>query len=314
MLTSLVENLAPGRFEFWQPEVGTTISVGPEQHAVPLPSCPLPILKSDMTGEAPSDAAIGQGVYDYLRQFPDCVGNLVYAELLRDAYPHFISDLAAQAVMIDAKQVDPAFVVRKLTCLKILHLLDPHNCGLLQQLCRGYFELALEFSELASCRRHLCEAMRFGQELLKLAPNETLALSLLAEIDWFLGDMPAALGKLRKLVDLVDDPPTKARIEERIESCTCDDCPDAALVDDLEALAKAMHLHAQGDDHQATFLLEKLDEQGRLMSLLPFADFYWLLGVCRQACGDLGGAFTALQKALELEPDHAASQAALAAL
>lgn len=314
VLTSPTENLAPGRFVFWQPPVGAAVSVGPARHTVPLPACPLPILQSDMTGESPSDAAIGQGAYDYLRQFPDCVGNLVYAELLRDAYPHFIADLASQAVMIDAKQVDPAFVVRKLTCLKILRLLDPNNCGLLQQLCRGYFELALEFSELARCRRHLHETMRFGQELLKQDPTDLQALSLLAEVDQFFGDMPAALGKWRQLADLVDDPSSKEKIAAKIASCSGDACLDTALVDDLEILADAMHLHAIGDNHQAVLLLEKLEEQGRLMSLLPFADFYWLMGVCRKSCGDTGGAFVALQKALELEPDHAATQAALATL
>lgn len=314
MLTSSIENLAPGRFEFWQPSVGATVSVGAEQLAVPLPAFPLPILLGDLTDESPSDAAIGQGTYDYLRQFPDCVGNLVYAELLRDAYPHFVSDLASQAVMIDAKQVDSAFIARKLTCLKILQLLDPNNHGLLHQLCRGYFELALEFSELARCRRHLREAMRFGQELLKLAPTDIHALSFLAEIDLFFGDIPAALGKWRRLVDLVDDPSTTTRIEARIASCSYEHYPETALVDDLEILAEAMHLHAVGDDRQATFLLDNLEIQGRLMSILPFADFYWLLGVCRQGCGDPAGACIALQKALELDPDHAASQAAMVSL
>jgi tetratricopeptide (TPR) repeat protein len=288
--------------------------VGPDQLVISLPAFPLPILHGDMTDASPSDAAIGQGVYDYLRQFPDCVGNLVYAELLRDAYPHFIADLASQAVMIDAKQVDPAFVARKLTCLKILHLLDPDNRGLLQQLCRGYFELALEFSELAQSRSHLREAMSFGQQLLKLAPTDIQALSLLAEIDQFFGDTPAALGKWRKLAELVEDLSTRERIEAKIAACACDVCPETALVDDLEALAEAMHLHAVGDDPQAVLLLENLEEQGRLMSILPFADFYWLLGICRQGCGDHGGAFVALHKALELEPDHAATRAALAVM
>jgi hypothetical protein len=267
-----------------------------------------------MAGDTPSDTAIGQSVYDYLRQFPDCIGNRIYAELLRDAFPHFITDLAAQAVMIDAKQVDPAFVMRKLTCLKILCLLEPGNRGLLGQLCSGYFELALEFSELARCRQHLREAMRFGQELLKLDSTDIQALSLLAEIDLFFGDMPAVLDKWGKLADLVEDPSTKDRIKARMAACSNGHCQDTALVDDLEILAEAMHLHAVGDDHQATSLLENLEMQGRLILLLPFADFYWLLGVCRQGCGDAGGAFVALQKALELDPDHAATRAALDSL
>lgn len=314
MLTLPVENLAADRFEFWQPPTGAAVSVGPERKQVLLPPAPLPLPRAAMADTLPADAAIGQGVYDYLRQFPDCIHNRVYAELLRDAYPHFISDLAAQAVMIDAKQVDAAFVGRKLTCLKILHLLEPENRGLLQQLCRGYFELALEFSELASCRQHLRDALRFGQELLKLDPADLPTLSLLAEIDLFFGDIPAALAKWGRLAELVDDPATRDKLRKRSAGFASEHYPETPLVDDLESLAEAMHLHAIGDYRQAVSLLENLEARGRLMAILPFADFYWLLGVCRKNCGDGGGAFVALQKALELEPDHAAAQAALASL
>lgn len=314
MLKPIINNLAPERFSFWLPPAGSTVIVGPDRLPVPLPSMPLPLHLQDMADGTPSDAAIGQGVYDYLRQFPDCAGNTVYAELLRDAYPHFISDLAAHAVMLDAKQVEPAFVARKLACLKILRLLDPHNSALLWQLSRGYFELALEFAELARCRQHLRDSMRFGQELLALAPADPQVLSLLAEIDLFFGDAPAATDKWRKLANQVGDSAVRARIETRIADCAGADCPEATLVDDLETLAEAMHLHAVGDDRQATFLLEQMEADGRLTTLLPSADFYWLLGVCRQGCGDPGGAFTALQQALAIEPDHAAARSALDSL
>ena len=304
-------NLAPDRFSLWTPPAGATVVVGPERRAHLLPGCPLPIHRGDLGEDRPTDAAIGQGVYDYLRQFPECAGNTLYAELLRDAYPHFITDLASHAVMLDAKQVEPAYVVRKLICLKILHLLEPRNCGLLQQLCRGYFELALEFSELSSCRKHLLEAMRFGQELLAVAPEDLQALSLLAEIDMLFGDMPAAAGKWQRLAAQVGDPVTRERIEARIAACSCSECPESTLVDDLEAVAEAMRLHALGDDPGAVLVLERLEEAGRLTTALPSADFYWLLGVCRQRCGDVGGAVRALHQAMELEPGHGAAQQAL---
>lgn len=314
MLNRSIENLAPDRFAFWTPPPGLTVLAGAERLAVPLPDLPLPIHRQDLTDEPPTDTAIGQGLYDYLRQFPDCAGNLVYAGLLRDAYPHFISDLAAHAVMLDAKQVAPAYVLRKLTCLKILALLEPQNERLLLQLCRGYFDLALEFAELVRCRQYLREAMRFGQELLSIAPENLQALSLLAEIDLLLGDTPAAVAKWRKLAGQFDDPTMLARITARIDACTIDEVAETALVDDLETVAEAMHLHTLGDHARAAFLLERLEEHGRLTSALPSADFYWLLGICRRDSGDPGGAFSALHKALELEPDHAAAGGALNSL
>jgi tetratricopeptide (TPR) repeat protein len=314
MLIPVIENLDPKHFLLWSPPLGATVLIGAERQPLSLPQIPLPLHRDDLNDGSPSDAAIGQGVYDYLRHFPDCVGNNIYAALLRDAYPHFISDLAAHAVMLDAKQVEPAYVARKLTYLKILRLLEPQNCGLLRQLCRGYFELALEFSELARCRQHLREAMRFGQELLALEPEDAHALSLLAEIDLLFGDLPAAAGKWRRLAAQVSDPLVRESIAARIAACSCDGCPESALVDDLEAVAEAMRLHALGDDAQAVSVLERLEEAGRLTTTLPSADFYWLLGVCRQRCGDAGGAVRALHQAMDLEPGHAAAQQALASL
>jgi len=306
-----VENLSPDDFAFWTPPAGSTVLAGAQRQAMELPAFPLPVHRRDLQEDRPSDVAIGQGVYDYLRQFPDCEGNTLYAELLREAYPHFITDLAAHAVMLDAKQVDSSYVFRKLTCLKILFLLERRNSGLLLQLCRGFFELALEFTELARCRQHLRDAMKFGQELLAMYPENLQALSLLAEIDLLLGDAPAAVDKLRRLAAQIDDPILLARIDARIAGCSFDDSADVTLVDELESVAEAMHLHTLGDHGGATGLLERIEETGRLISTLPSADFFWLLGVCRRDNGDIGGAFTALEKALSLEPDHPAALAAL---
>ena len=314
MLNPAIENLAPQHFSFWSPPAGATILVGAERQPLALPDIPLPLHRDDLKDLPPSDAAIGQGLYDYLRQFPDCFGNKIYAGLLRDAYPHFITDLAARAVMLDAKQVEPAYVVRKLTALKILWLLEPHNRGLLLQLCRGYFELAMEFAALASCREHLREAMRFGQELLAIDPSDVNALSLLAEIDLLFGDIPGATTKWQHLAAQVSDPEMRAHIEGRLAVCNGTAESDTTLVDDLEDVAEALRLHGLGDDRQATFVLERIEALGHLTSTLPSADFYWLLGICRRGCGDPDGAVAALHQALTLEPGHPAAQAALETL
>jgi len=186
-------NLNPQQFVFWMPPEDHTIQVVAEQQAVALPHIPLPIKRADMEAlenamERPSDNAIGEGVYDYLRQFPECLNNQEYAELLRDGYSHFLADLAAHVVMLDKKEVDPAYVFRKLTYLKILRLLEADNAGLLWQLAHGFYSLALTFTELSQVRRNLLDAMRFAQNLLKLKPEDPSALNLLAEIDILFGD------------------------------------------------------------------------------------------------------------------------------
>ena len=296
-------NLDPQKFTFWQPSAGHIIHVGPNQNTVSLPQIPLPINLADME-ENPSDYVVGEGVYDYLRQFPDCLYNEDYTILLRDGYPHYLSDLAAQVVMLDAKDVEPSYVFRKLTYLKILRLLDPDNVGLLGQLSQGFYGLAMTFTELPQVHRNLLDAMRFGQDLLKLKPDDPAALNLLAEVDILFGDYPAAITKLRRLLAVLTDSKIREPVEARLESCVEVGFPEHPLVDDLERIGDAMQLYAAKDYPLATELLERLEEDDYFMSELKSADFLCLLGMCRLKTEDPAGAFDALSQVLEIEPEH----------
>ena len=255
-----LNNLDPQKFIFWIPSEGSVVHVGPDQNPVPLPLLPLPIKIKDMEQtDSPTENAVGEGVYDYLRQFPDCLHNIAYAELLRDGYSHYLADLAAHVVMLDKKDVEPAYVFRKLTYLKILRLLEPDNVGLLRQLCQGFYDLAMTFTELTQVRRHLLDAMRFGQALVKLDPDNIGVLNLLAQIDILFGDYPAAISRLRRLLELVDDEQTSGQINARLESCVKTGLPDHCLVDDLERIADAMQLYSAGHYSLATVILERLE-------------------------------------------------------
>jgi tetratricopeptide (TPR) repeat protein len=311
-LTDLnINNLDPQHFVFWQPVVGHTIHVGPDQQAVPLPQIPLPVKLKDMSDEGPVDNAVGEGIYDYLRQFPDCLHNTDYVALLRQGYAHYLADLAAHVVMLDKKEVDPAYVFRKLTYLKILRLLEPDNAGLLWQLSQGFFDLGMTFTELPQVRRHLLDAMRFGQELLKVKKNDPAALNLLAEIDILFGDYPAAITKLRRLLESLSDQQVKKRVAFRLDSCIELGLPDHPLVDDLECIGEAMQLYAAKEYFLATELLERLEEDGYFVSELKSADFLCLLGMCRIKTEDRSGAFDALSQALEMAPDHEQAREAI---
>jgi hypothetical protein len=291
------------------PPVGHAILVGADRQAVPLPQVPLPIKVAVMAGlendgECPDDNAVGEGVYDYLRQFPECLNNKEYAELLRDGYAHFLADLAAHVVMLDKKEVDPAYTFRKLTYLKILRLLEPDNAGLLWQLAQGFYDLGLTFTELHQVRRNLLDSMRFGQNLLKLKADDPAALNLLAEIDIIFGDYPTATTRLQRLLEIITDEPKKKQIKARLETCLEVGFPDHPLLDDLECIGAAMQLYAAKDYPLATELLERLEENTYFLSELKSADFFCLLGMCRIKTDDRAGAFDALSKSLEMAPDH----------
>jgi tetratricopeptide (TPR) repeat protein len=296
-------NLDPQHFVFWRPPVGHMIHVGPDRQSVPLPQIPFPIKLKNMV-DGPSDNAVGEGAYDYLRQFPDCLHNTDYAVLLRDSYPHFLADLAAHVVMLDKKDVEPAYVFRKLTYLKILCLLEPENVGLLRQLLLGFYGLAMTFTELPQVRRHLLDAMRFGQKLLKLRPDDQTALNLLAEVDILFGDYPAAIVRLHHLIESSSDQHSRDRARARLEACLEVGLPDHPLLDDLDLVGKAMQFYAEQDYLMATELLERLEEDLYFMSELRSADFLCLLGMCRLKTNDSAGAFDALSQALEIAPEH----------
>jgi tetratricopeptide (TPR) repeat protein len=146
--------------------------------------------------------------------------------------------------------------------------------------------------------------MRFGQNLLKLKPEDPAALSLLADIDILFGDYPTAMNRLRKLLDLLTDEATIKKVKARLERCVEIGFPSHPLMDDLECIGHAMQHYSAEDYTLATELLERLEEDAYFMSELKSADFLCLLGMCRLKMKDSSGAFDALSQALEMDPEH----------
>lgn len=290
-------------FQFWTPLSGDVVQVGPEELPVPLPEVPLPIHRQQGSGQRPSADAIGSGLYDYLRQFPDCRHNRIYAGLLRDAYPHFLADLAAQVVMLDRKEVDAAYDRRKITYLKILALLDEGNAGLLQQIGLAFFHLALTFAEMADSRRHLQQALGYLHRALILAPEDPTTLNVLGQIDFFLGDFPGAVRYWSKVLERLGEGPACRELIARIGKIRGLNLPDHPLVEDLERVGAALELCGQGDFAGARRILDGLEEAAVFPAELPSAEFFYLVGLCRARTGDYGGAFDALEKALAIDPE-----------
>lgn len=303
-------NLDPQHFTLWLPPADHCVSIGPEQRSVSLPNIPLPLSREHACRE-PSDSNIGAGVYDYLRRFPACQHNTAYAELLRDAYPHYLADLAAHLVLLDAKEVDSSYVVRKLNGLRILLLLEPENNGLLWQLAQGYYDLAMSFAELPRVRRHLLDAMAFGLQLVRRTPDHPAALNLLAEIDLLFGDYPSAVARYRRLLPQLTAPGVVTRITELVDACDAAGHPDHPRIDDLEALGEALRASADEDFGYALSLLERLEMDETFLAEFSSADFFYLLGRCRLETGDRAGAFDALSRCLEISPEHGQAREAL---
>jgi len=308
-LTKSIEALDTQEYVLWTPPAGRAIEIGPDQHPVILPLLPLPLHRKDAV-EEPSVDAIGRGLYDYLRQFPDCPHSVAYAELLRDAFPHYIADLGAHIVMLEHKEVDAPYIRRKLTSLKILALLQPENPGLFQQIGTVHLELALMFSELKECRRQLLGAMGALQRSLSLQPDNPYCLNQLGQIDYLFGDYPAAVRRWKQVVELLPDGSVRQALRDKIEQVAGQHMPEYPLVDDLEAIGEALDCYGNGDLHGALLILERLEEAGRVPEEFPSAEFHYLLGLCRGRTGDPAGAFAALENALAIDSDYTLAQQA----
>ncbi len=292
-------------FTFWTPGEGRVVTIGPDETPVPLPRLPIPVRTASLAGGEPSDDAIGEGLYDYLRQFPDASHGAEYAAILRDAYPHYIADLGAQAVMIDNKEVDPSYLRRKIACLKILALLEPDNVGLMQLLGNACYEVALHFTQLPGCREDLLRAMGYLQRAVRLGAVNAGTFILLGEIDYLLGDIPGALRHWEKAVSHLPEGKDRIALEGRIGHLGEAPLPDHPMVEELELIGEALTAYGGGDAGSALEILERLEEQGGVVTEFPSAEFYLLLGLCRESLGDPGGAFAAFDRALFIDADFA---------
>jgi tetratricopeptide (TPR) repeat protein len=287
----------------WTPDKGRTVKIGADRHPFSLPEIPLPIHRADLTEGEPTDEAVGRGLYDYLRQYPDCHFNRQYAELLRDAFSHFLADLGAQIAMLDHKEVDSPYVQRKLTYLKIFSLLEPENPRILQMLGKTCFELAFMFPELKHSRFHLLKAMGYLQQSLKILPEDPASLNYLGEIDYYLGDYSAAARRWTAVADLVGEAPVRNALLGKVKRVQIGEVTDHPLIDDLEATGEAMELLAAGKHLEALAIMERLEEEGTIVTEFPSAQFFCLLGECREKTSDPAGAFAAFENALEIDSD-----------
>lgn len=284
-------------FRLWTPAAGATIEVGAERRPFLLPVVPLPVRCS----ADPEANDIGLGVYDYLRQFPDAEFAGEYAELLRDAFPHYLNDLAAQIIMLNEKTVEAPYVRRKITGLKILALLDSGNAALNQQIGTACWELGLMFTEFGNCRSHFLAAMKYLQQTLAIDGGNLAALNLLAQIDYWFGDYPTARLRWLEVVDRLAPGAAREALLARIRRIDEQTVPAHPVVDDLETIGSALAYLGAEDYAAARDLLEALESDGTLIEELPMAEFFAVLGLSREHCGDAGGAYAAYEQALVLD-------------
>ena len=311
-MLNVEQPLDPVEYAFWLPEEGLTITTGPDNAEIAVPQILLPIHAADLQNAPnPSEKMIGEGIYDYLRRFPDCPNNSEYARILKAAYPFYISDLGSQIIMLEAKEVDPPYIRRKINMLKIFALIDADNFGLLQKIGSAYFELALIYTELINVRREFSVARLWLEKARRIQPEELSNLNHLAQICYFSGGYPQAKLYWQIIHDKLEDSPSKVELATRIEKIVSGNLPKQPMIDSLENIGVAMEHYNVKEYAEACIIMERLEEEGSLPAELPNPEFFYFLGLCREKTEALAAAFESFNKVLELDPQHEAAQQAL---
>lgn len=302
--------LAP-EYRFYVSVPDRFIVCGADDVRVLLPSIPLPVEIDADSHPEPTDKHLGASLYNYLRRFPDCPYAADYARLLKDAFPYYLSDIAAQIIMLEAKDVDAPYIRRKISYLKILLLLEPQNPQLLQKLGIACFELAMIYVELLHVRREFSRALSYLQRALVLSPRDTTTFNYLGQINFLIGDYSAVLRFWQGVVDLLPDCAAREELNQRLTRIKNNQLPPYPLVDDLEAVGVATEHYAAREYEDAAEIMNRLAENGILPGELPSPEFYYFLGLCREKNGQTAAAFEAFGQALNVDPHHQASIDAL---
>lgn len=276
---------------------------------------PMPLLDEDYEalGGEPSYDVIGRGIYQALRTNPDCSFCERYATILRDAYPHYLAELASNAIMLDGKDVEVPYLDRKINCLKILALLEPENAGLPLEIGKTFLDRGLRLSALHLSTVSLYRAEHFLRRAVTLAPAEPNARQLLGEVCYLLGKYDDAASLWRDIV--AESAASQGNsLGERLARVEAGRLPTIPTVDYLEAVGVAFSQFQAGDFEETVAILQDIMQDAVFREEFPVAEIHSVMGKCFTELGMPKYAEEEFREALKIDPGHEDSRARLAHL
>lgn len=274
---------------------------------------PLPLLIDDyeaLDAPYPSYDAVGRGIYQALRTNPDCRFGERYTLILRDAYPHYISEIATHLLMLDNKDVEVPYLDRKINLLKILWLLEPLNAHFPFQIGTTFLDKGLRASALHISTINLYKARDLFLKALELLPGNPEISRQAGEVCYFLGRYEDAVGFWRTALagrsgaQAEDIAARIARVESR-------EFPMVPAVDYLTAVGIAFqHFQADEVEEAAAILQDVLDDPiFRRDFIMP--DIWYVLGESYERMSMPKYAEEYYNEALRLDEGHQSARDAL---
>lgn len=283
---------------------------------IDLAGLPVPLLEDDyhaLEGQYASYDAVGRGIYHVLRANPDCACAERYARILRDGYPHFLSEMASHILMLDKKDVDVAYLDRKINYLKVLALIEPESPRFPLEIGLAFMDKGLSLDALHLATVSLYRAEKFLRAALAMSPGDATAGHQLGEVCYLLGKYEDALfcwrGILSGLAGEESD-----KMERRLARLSAGALPRVPTVDYLEAIGVAFALHQQGEFEEAAAILQDVLDDAVFSEEFRLPEVSYILGHC---CANLGMPRYAeeyFREALEMNPAYDVARSALAEL
>lgn len=259
---------------------------------------PIPLLEEDftaLTNDHPDYDMVGRGIYQALRLNPDCSGASAYAEVLRVAYPHIVSELGGQIIMLEAKEIDTPYLDRKIILLKIMALLDSDNAALQLEIARAYIDKGSRLASMQFCVPCWYAAEKHLKRALALAPADRHAAYEYGEALYVLGRYAQADAIWSDALTLLEET-ERARVEARIAGIRAGKVPMVPPLDYLTALSVAVEQHGNGFNGEAASIITDVLADPVFAEQFPLNEVYYLLGTCYQEIGQMAEAAEAFKR------------------
>jgi len=259
----------------------------------------IPLLEEDFTSLGasglPDYDMVGRGIYQALRLNPDCIGASAYATVLKDAYPHIVSELGGQIIMLEAKEIDTPYLDRKISFLKIMALLDPENAGLPLEIARAYVDKGSRLSSMQFAVTSWYAAEKHLKAALELKPDDHHALYEYGEALYVLGRYEQAALVWSDCIQYLE-PAERARVESRIAGILAGKTPMVPPLDYLTAISVALEQHHNGSTDDAAAIITDVLADPIFAEQFPLNEVYYFLGTCYQEIGLMAEAAEAFKR------------------
>lgn len=298
---------------YFIPPDGFVISGRDGNVAIPCDGIPLPLSEEDfesLQGGVPTYDLIGNGLHQLLRAEPDAMFAASYAKILRDGYPHLLSELATQILMLDHKDVDVPYIDRKINFLKIFALLEPENPQLKLEIGESYLDRGLHLSALQESTSSMYSAEKYIAQARELAPGDAFVAYRYGEISYILGRYAAAVDFWRESVEGTPED-KRGELERRLLSLEEGSMPRVPVVDYLEATAVAFDLYREGDFEEAVAIINDIIDDDVFWKNFRMPEAFFVLGKCYEKLDMPRYAEDSYREALQILPGFSDAEEAL---